>query len=279
MHDTVPVPILIGTSGFSFSDWSPSFYPADLPKARWLEHYVKHFPTLELNTSYYGIPSAATIGRLCDQTPPSYPIIVKANQETTHRHNDEQIADEFRAALQPLVETGRLKGVLAQFPWSFRSNAENRRYIADMVKRSPGFQWFIEFRRREWIVPAVGDMLRELGAGYVSVDEPQIGGMVPPVAKSTTPTAYVRLHGRNAANWWDSDPKAGKDRYDYLYNKEELESWIRKIGRLVKEVKEVFVFFNNCRDGQATRNASEMRTLVRTLQETAREGFENVVVP
>ena len=259
------VTVYIGTSGYSFADWSKVFYPAGLPKSKWLEYYVRHFPSLELNTSYYCIPAKSTIKRLVDETPPRYPVMVKANGETTHKYNDADISARFRESIDPLVETDRLRGVLAQFPWSFRNTPKNRDYIAQMVQRTPDVTWFVEFRRREWIVPEVGNLLRELGAGFVSVDEPQISGMMPPVAKFTIPVAYIRLHGRNSEAWWSGDPGSGRDRYDYRYNSEELDFWARKVLKLAGDVREMFVFFNNCHEGQAVDNAVMMRNMLRQL--------------
>ena len=261
------VAIRVGTSGYSFDDWVGAFYPEGLPKKEWLRFYARYFHTLELNTSYYAIPAQRTIQRLCEELPPSYPIMVKANQQTTHKHSDEAIAGEFRERLTPLIENGMLKGVLAQFPWSFRKTPENMAYLVEMVRRTPDVPWFVEFRRREWIVPEVGDLLRNEGIGFVSVDEPQISGMVPPIARHTTPTAYIRFHGRNARDWWQSDPAQGRDRYDYRYTPEELEAWVKKLVKLVGQVDEVFMYFNNCHGGQAAENAAQMRNLLSRLQE------------
>lgn len=257
--------IWIGTSGFSFPDWAGTFYPRDLPKPEWLPYYAERFAALELNSSYYRIPAEQTMARFCDRTPSGFLFMVKANKKTTHERADEEVAEQFRRSLQPLVESGRLRGVLAQFPWSFRNTEENREYLVSIAERTPDVQWFVEFRRREWLVPLVGDLLRERRIGFVSVDEPQISDMVPPAAKYTIPVAYVRFHGRNADAWWGRGTGGSGDRYDYLYNEDELRSWVGKIDRLRGKVKEMFLFFNNCHDGQAAQNATAMRELIAQL--------------
>ena len=257
--------VWVGTSGFSFPDWVGTFYPKELSKAEWLAYYARHFPALELNSSFYGIPSVKTMQRLCERTPPNFRFVVKANRKTTHESADAEVAGAFREALGPIIEAGRLHGVLAQFPWSFRNTPANLDYLVALAERTPDVQWFIEFRHRGWIVPEVGSVMREHKLGFVSVDEPQIGDMMPPVAKFTVPVAYVRLHGRNADAWWGRGKGAPSDRYDYLYTEDELQSWVGKIGRLAREVKEVLVFFNNCHRGQAADNANLMRSLLREL--------------
>jgi len=253
--------VRVGTSGYSFRDWTPGFYPLTLPESQWLRFYAHRFSTLELNTSYYGIPKPTTIRRLVDETPPGFRVMVKANQRTTHERADAAVASELREAIEPLVANGMLAGVLAQFPWSFRNTAANRDYLVEIAQRTPDVDWFVEFRHRGWIVPVVGDLLREHGVGYVSVDEPDLPGLVPPVAKATTPVAYIRLHGRNADAWWGGDAS----RYDYLYTREELAPWAEKIVGLAGSVREAYVFFNNCHDSKAPTNAALLRELIMAL--------------
>jgi len=259
---SAPVPVWIGTSGFSFPDWVGVFYPEGLPKPDWLPFYAGRFSVLEVNSTYYHLPSPGMIERMCDRTPEGFGFVVKANQKTTHEHADADVAARFRDALAPLVERGRLRGVLAQFPWGFRNTPENRDYLLEMAGRTADVPWFIEFRHRGWIVPEVGDLLREHGLGFVSVDEPQLSGMVPPVAKATTSTGYVRFHGRNAAAWWGKGPDAGHERYNYLYSPEELQAWADKIDRLAQDVREVLIFFNNCSNGHSVTNAQMMRDIL-----------------
>lgn len=101
--------------------------------------------------------------------------------------------------------------------------------------------------------------LKDNELGYVCVDEPQIGQMVPPIATATTDTGYIRLHGRNERTWWNRD--AG-DRYDYLYTEAELEEWVEKIRKLIEKTKDIYVFFNNCHAGQAPKNAKQLRMML-----------------
>jgi uncharacterized protein YecE (DUF72 family) len=201
--------------------------------------------------------------RLAGVLPTEFSLFIKANSATTHERRDDEISLPFRQALQPLIERNMLRGVLAQFPWGFRNTAENVRYLMGMVERTPDFPWFFEFRHRSWLVPAIGSMLRERQIGFVSVDEPQMGNMMPPVPKFTCASAYIRFHGRNAQAWWAKG--GGESRYDYVYSEQELEEWVTKVGGVVGRVRDVFIFFNNCTRGSATLNAQAMRGLLKQL--------------
>lgn len=254
--------IWVGTSGFHFPDWEGVFYPQGVPKKNWLTFYVENFRVLEINSSYYRIPSASSMRRVADAVPVTHGVTVKAHRSSTHEFKDVEAAQAFRESVEPLADKGLLRGVLAQFPWSFQKNADNLYYLRGMLARSRDLPWFVEFRHRSWLVPEIGAFLRENGVGYVSVDEPQIGNMMPAVAKYTIPTAYVRLHGRNARAWWGGD---GADRYDYRYQDDELEEWVAKVGRITGEVRDVLIFFNNCKGGSAAINAKTMRELLKRL--------------
>ena len=247
--------IKIGTSGYSFDDWRGTFYPEEIQKGKMLEFYVRHFDTVEVNSTYYRIPSPRTFESLARRTPDDFEFTVKVNKGTTHEGKDAEVVAPFRTAIQPLIETGKLKGVLAQFPWGFRNTPENRTYLQECRERIPDLPYFVEFRHRSWLTAEVGDMLKTHRIGFVSVDEPQLSGMLPAAATATTEVGYVRFHGRNAKNWWGGK---GGERYDYLYSREELERWAEKIEGLTSKTEKVYLFFNNCHQGQAVENAKEM---------------------
>ena len=108
----------IGTSGYSYEDWREVFYPKELPKNKMLEFYTQHFNTVEINATYYTIPNYSVFERLVNKTPPDFEFIVKVNKETTHvrKENQKAISDLIRS-MQPLIESGKFKGLLAQFPY------------------------------------------------------------------------------------------------------------------------------------------------------------------
>ena len=258
--------VLVGTSGFSFKDWTGPFYPKSLPPAEWLPFYARYFSAVEINSTYYGIPSPSVLERLVEKTPAEFEFMVKANQQMTHGNGsqaDGKIHENFLRCLEPLRQEDRLRGVLAQYPWRFRPSPASRAQILELQKSLGRIPFFVEFRHASWIEGEVFRFLEDHGIGYCSVDEPNLNGLVPPLARLTSSVGYVRLHGRNQRNWWG----AGEgDRYDYDYRREELEEWLIKIRELAEKADRTYVFFNNCHAGQAARNARLMMDLLQQEQ-------------
>jgi uncharacterized protein YecE (DUF72 family) len=253
-------PVLVGTSGFSFPDWDGAFYPPGLRPAERLGFYARYFPAVEVNSTYYGIPAPRVMAQMVAKTPPGFEFLVKANQAMTHEAEaPESVYAEFLRCLEPLREAGRCQGVLAQFPWRFRNTPEARSHVVALRRRLGDLPLFVEFRNGSWADEDVFRSLAESGIGYCSVDEPALAGLMPPVARLTGPTAYVRFHGRNARNWWG---RSEGDRYDYDYRREELAGWLGKIRELAERAQKTYVFFNNCHAGQAARNARLMMDML-----------------
>lgn len=253
--------IHVGTSGFSYKDWQGTFYPEGLPADQQLAFYAEHFDTLELNFTYYGIPKPTTIERMVERTPDGFSFWVKANQATTHKQ-DRSVAAEFNDAVAPAREAGRLAGVLCQFPYSFHNNERHRAYLATLGEDFPGVPLVVEFRNAQWARPPVYSFLRGLGLGYCCVDEPDLEGLMPRDAIRTSPVGYVRFHSRDASKWYEG---GGKERYNYLYQREELEEWVPKVQELNEEAEGVYIFFNNCHAGHAAVNAEEFKALLAEL--------------
>ena len=234
------------------------FYPENIKPADMLSYYKEHFNTVEINTTYYGIPSPKTFDRMVESTPDNFEFIVKANRATTHELRDSEVYDSFSESLKPLIDAGKLSGILAQFPWRFRNTEQNRRYLSECADRYKDIPLFVEFRHNSWNRKEVFDFLRMKRLLFVSVDEPQIGNMLSPIAVSTGDRAYVRFHGRNEENWWGESG----DRYDYDYSEDELAEWIERVEELEKSVWKLYAFFNNCHQGHAVRNALMFRALL-----------------
>ncbi len=253
---------LIGTSGFSYDDWYGFFYPDKLPKNKRLEFYCQHFNSVEINSSYYKIPTQQTIKRLTDRTPAEFEFIVKVNRETTHRRIENEAAlKQLNAALLPMREAEKLKGLLVQFPYSFKNNEQNRKYLSETAAFCKGNPLFFEFRHSSWIKAAIPSFLKSLGVGYVNVDEPLLPGLLPPQEIVTSDFGYIRFHGRNETKWWSGQ---GSERYDYLYSENELKSWTGHIKEILRKTLKTYIFFNNHPRGQAIQNARQMATLIRS---------------
>ncbi len=245
--------VLVGTSGYSFDDWEGVFYPPGLPKGKRLDFYKDHFKVAEINSTYYRIPHPAVFFNMAKKVGDDFEFIIKAHRSFTHdRQELEARGKEFEEAVKPVLDSGKLHGFVAQFPFSFKFSPKNLEYILEGKKYYKGAPLFIEFRHESWDKPEVYASLRDNDLGFCSVDEPSLPGLFPPKAETTNGIGYIRLHGRNSANWWSGE---GGDRYDYLYNEKELKDWKDKIEGLKSRANKIYLFFNNCHLGQAVRNA------------------------
>ncbi len=253
--------VRIGTSGYSYEDWRVVFYPAQLSKASMLEYYARFFDTVEINATYYTIPPVATFDRLAVKSPDNFEFIVKAHQETTHRRkeNPEALA-HLTEAIRPLAEAGKLEGVLAQFPYSFKNTESNRVYLRQTKNLLKDFPLFAEFRHDSWNKEPLVKFLADNDIGYVNVDEPSLKGLLPPQEIVTNNRGYIRFHGRNNQDWWEGK---GSARYDYAYRESELEEWLIHISSILKKAFKTYIFFNNHPGGKAVKNAQQMIELLK----------------
>lgn len=248
--------VRIGTSGYSFKDWRGNFYPDQIDSGKMLDHYVNYFPTVEINSTYYRIPHPAVMNNIARKAPKGFDFMIKVPQSLTHqRTNLEKDIAQFQEAIKPFAERQILSGLLAQFPYSFKFSQDALDYLAICNEAMAPHQLYVEFRHNGWVNRGLYDRLKQEQIGYVCVDEPQLRGLLKPDLFATTDTAYIRLHGRNAEQWWEG----GALRYDYLYNKNELEGWLEKIRKIARKVKRLYVYFNNCHEGQAVKNALDFQ--------------------
>ncbi len=252
--------IRIGTSGYSFDHWKGVFYPENLPKGKMLDFYAQHFDCVEINATYYGIPAPHVFQRMAEKTSNDFHFIVKVHADVTHKRLD--CADSVRQlleAVKPLEESGKLHGFLAQFPYSFKNNPPNRDHLKAVRAELGDHPMFVEFRHKSWLTEKVLNGLHDHQIDYVSVDEPQIGLMMPPEMHVTNGTGYLRFHGRNTTTWYH--PEKG-DRYDYLYTEQELKDWIPSVRQLASHSGMTYLFFNNCHMGAAVKNVRMMKEIL-----------------
>jgi len=251
---------IVGTSGYSFPDWVGTFYAPNTRSVDMFDCYVQRFSTVELNFTYYRVPAASTMAKMARLSPSGFTFWVKANQEITHKQ-DRSAAREFIESLQPLTDSLKLAGVLFQFPQSFRRTVANRQYLAAALGDFAPLPAAVEFRHRSWDHPLTLSSLRERAITLVVPDVPALPDLysIPPTA--TSRMGYLRLHSRNAGNWY----ARGADRYDYNYSPQEMQDLLRDWQALADQVDRVYVYFNNCHAGQAAQNAEVFRKLVETL--------------
>lgn len=266
--DQAPMPPLcgrwyVGTSGYVFSDWRGTVYPAQLSERAMLAYYLKEFKfnTLELNFTFYRMPSAAHLAHFAARVPPRYQLAVKAHQSLTHAQYDARDTSAFTAftdALEPLRETQTLAAVLLQFPFSFHRTPAHCDWVRVCRERFINDPLAVEFRHDSWCVPETDTLLRELNCAYCIVDEPALRRLMPLHCADTGPLLYLRLHGRNRA-WFAAGEK---ERYNYNYSDAELRDILRRVRALADQTKKILVFFNNCYMGRAVTNALRFRELI-----------------
>lgn len=254
--------IYIGTSGWSYDDWVGPFYPEDTNKRQFLDYYAERYSCVEVNFTYYRMPNASTMEAISNKTGSDFRFTVKAPGEFTHERSAREDAyDEFRAGIRPIMDDGKLGCVLAQFPYSFKPNDAARRYLTYLGQNLSDLPVVVEFRNSKWVGPRTFDLLRNLNMGYCSVDGPRISKLMPPIAETTANVSYVRFHGRNADNWFEHDE--AWQRYDYLYDAEELQEWTSKVDQLDAKSEDCYLFFNNHYQAKATQNADLFAQLLR----------------
>jgi len=258
--------IKIGTSGFSFDDWKGTVYPLHLKREDWLRYYeeVLGFKTLEINFTYYTIPSHKSFSSMCNKTSGLFEFSVKAHRSMTHETIlkngvKPEILRKFLSALGPLIEEGRLSCILAQFPYSFTFMPQNFDYLKRLKECFIDIPLTIEFRNRSWIKEETFHFLREHLLGYCVVDEPKLSRLMPFHPRLTSALGYFRFHGRNV-HWFNSPSSI---RYNYLYSEEELKEFLPSITMITANTKKLLIFFNNCHGGAAAKNALMMIKLLK----------------
>lgn len=252
--------VWVGTSGYSYADWVGPFYPAGLRPNQMLRHYSGHFPVVELNFSFYRVPTAAMLARLAGQTPAGFRFVVKLPRTLSH-DEDPRDLEAFREAVEELRTRGRLLGLLCQLPQATHYDDRHLAWLDWLGRELAGHGLAVEFRHHSWARPDVPEWLRRRGLDLVAVDVPDIPALYPRGLVQSGPRIYVRFHSRNAGNWYKSD----KERYDYLYPEPALREWAGALAGAAGRAQEAFVFLNNCHGGQAVENARRLAELLRGL--------------
>jgi uncharacterized protein YecE (DUF72 family) len=238
----------IGTSGWHYEHWRDRFYPEKLSKPEWLEFYASHFNTVELNNSFYRLPSEAAFTTWYRSSPPHFTFAVKVSRFITHikrLKNSEQAVENFISRVKILRE--KLGPLLYQLPPNMHRNDEVlEAFLANLPQ---GLEHVIEFRHSSWLEEKVFAILRKYKVGLCVFDMPSF--TCPLVA--TADFAYIRFHGSSGL-------------YFSCYSDEELAGWAKRIGTLAGELKTVYIYFNNDAEAFAVRNAKTIRGYLQTEQ-------------
>jgi uncharacterized protein YecE (DUF72 family) len=259
--------IRVGPAGWSYKDWRGAVYPEPRPKGfDELAYIARYFDALEINSTFYRPASRSTAQRWVKRVAANdnFRFTLKLWRRFTHERDaawSSHDSTEARAAIETLAEAGRLGAVLAQFPWSFKRDARNRRRLDELTHDFSDLPLVVEIRHDSWNTPKFFAALHERGVGFVNIDQPRQRHGIEPSAHVTSPTGYVRVHGRNAENWFA--PDAGvNERYDYLYTADELEPWVARIRRIAEQAGDVYVITNNHFEGQAVANAVMLKSML-----------------
>lgn len=254
----------IGTSGYYYKDWVGPFYPEDLKAGDRLAFYAREFETVEINSSYYRMPTAPALEKMAARVPAGFVFTLKTPHEITHERNaDASFYAQFRDALQPLIDAKKFGVVLAQFPYAFHNTPPNANYLSRLREQLRDLPVVVELRTLDWLTESAREktltLLRSQNLGFCSVDLPPIKSLPPPIVAATSQAAYVRFHGRNVAKWWEQEESY--ERYDYTYSAAELGEWKPRIQKLNELADVVYVFANNHYGGQAVDTARQLKLM------------------
>ena len=270
--------IRIGTAGWSYKDWDGILYPPEVTRKKIhpVEFLARFFDVIEINTSFYG-HIRPELGRLwCRKVAavnPHFVFTAKLHRSFTHsplavmeptsaasiRPNDE---DErlAREGLDSLASEGKLGALLIQFPVSFKNTSLNREYLEELLRQFIEYPRVVEVRHESWDRPeTIAEFLRA-NVGFCNIDQPLLGRSLSPTEHVTSGVGYVRLHGRNYDQWFDSDNR--DDRYNYLYKPAELEKWKEKVETIAGKAENTYVIANNHFQAKAAVNALELKYLL-----------------
>ncbi len=269
--------IYVGTAGWSYKDWEGVVYPAQIKKSQHPVEYLAHYiDVLEVNSSFYGHIKPEWGKLWCRRARvvnPEFMFTAKLNRAFTHspiavvestsvetiRANpeDERLAKE---GLESIAGEDMLGALLAQFPISFKNTNANRDYLDGVIEKFKQFPLVVEVRHNSWTNQGTLRYFAEKGVAFCNIDQPQLGKAVGPTEHVTASLAYVRLHGRNYDQWFDSDSR--DDRYNYLYTETELERWKMRIDAIAAKAQKTFVVANNHFEGKAAVNALQLKHML-----------------
>jgi uncharacterized protein YecE (DUF72 family) len=267
MIETTPHPtaaacrLQVGTSGYSYPEWvDAGFYPPGTRAEKMLSFYAESFSVTELNYTWYQMPKAPAMERMCGKVPPHFGFAAKLTRTMTHEVDSGRWRGEaarYRQGMAPLIQSGQLQAVLLQLPPTFDRSRGNRVYLAALLDELADLPLAVEFRHASWATERVFAELAHRRVTLVAVDEPPLAGLFPALEVVTNPDLfYVRFHGRNARGWRSGNMQ---QQFDYDYSDEELQQWVaQRIVKMTARAGAGIIFFNNHVRAQAPKNARQM---------------------
>ena len=269
--------IYVGTAGWSYKDWEGIVYPAQIKKSQHpVEYMARYVDVLEINTSFYGHikPEWGKLwSRMARAVNPGFLFTAKLNRAFTHSpiavlestsadtiratDEDERLA---REGFESIARENMLGAVLVQFPISFKNTNTNRDYLETVIEKFKQFPLVVEVRHNSWSNEGSLRYFAQKGVAFCNIDQPKLGKAITPTEHVTAAIGYVRLHGRNYEQWFDSDSR--NDRYNYLYTGPELKHWKERIDTVADKTQKTFVIANNHFEGKAAVNALQLKHML-----------------
>jgi uncharacterized protein YecE (DUF72 family) len=236
--------IRIGTSGYHYKHWIGPFYPAGTSSNQMLDFYARHFDTVELNNSFYRLPTESAFKDWRNSTPANFFFAVKASRYLTHRKKLKDSESALNKFLPRVAHLEAKRGpILFQLPPRWRINPERLESLLQALPRV--FRYAFEFRDPSWITPEINKLLEKFRSAFCIYE---LAGYQSPLTV-TTDFAYVRLHGPVL------------EKYRGSYDQDRLHRWSRQIGTWAKTLKAVYVYFDNDQMGFAPRNALTLKQM------------------
>ena len=270
--------VRIGTAGWSYKDWDGIFYPSGMQRSRQhpLEYLARFFDTTEINTSFYGPlkPELAKLwcrrvgavnrnfvftAKLYRAFTHSPSAVMEPTSAATIRPTDED-ESRTREGLDAIAGEARLGALLIQFPVSFKNTSLNREYLDRLLRQFIEYPRVVEVRHSSWNDAETLATFSQQNVGFCNIDQPVLGRSLTPTEHVTGAIGYVRLHGRNYAQWFDSDNR--NDRYNYLYDEGELTAWKERVESVSERAQTTYVITNNHFESKAGVNALELKAMI-----------------
>lgn len=235
----------IGTSGWHYKHWRGPFYPSEIRTADMLPFYARHFDTVEINNTFYRLPTPTAVKSWRNVAPPNFCFSVKGSRYLTHMKKLKDPKPGLAKFFQRIEHLGEKLGpIVFQLPPGWHCNADR---LESFLKALPGnHRYSFELRDPSWHNQTIYGLLRRHNAAFCLYE---LAGFRSP-EEITADFTYVRLHGPLGA-------------YQGSYTKEQLASWSRRIRRWRRELKEIYIYFDNDQSGFAALNALELRKMIR----------------
>ena len=233
----------IGTSGWNYRQWRGSFFPDTLPAKRWLSYYASRFDSVEVNYSFYRLPSTSTCEAWYEQTPERFCFAMKASRYITHVKRLRDVREAWNTFLErALILKHKLGPILLQFPSNFRASESNLEAIDEFLKyaaRTSSRRLAMEFRDRSCFGEEMQAVLRKHRAALVISHSSRYPA---PEVEATSDFVYFRFHGP-------------REMFASSYSDAELQCWAKVMKIFLKRRRDVYAYFNNDSGGHAPRNA------------------------